>query len=774
MFWRYLALMLLILVGLMSPVAAAMTAEIPFARLGVEKTAMLPSIRSQRDLIFTRSRIWQVLPGSHLKLVFHHSSRLLPDRSYLEVLLNGRVLNHTTLTSSNSTATVLNVPLPPALLKDKNTLSIRVEQHYRNECEDPLHQVLWTQLLPESSLVWEFNELPPKVDLSYFPFPLIDPLDPRTANLDYVLPEKRRAMDVQAMTILHTYLAEWAGKDRRIQGQIESNIDSSKSLLLIGSAGRLSNRLSLLNRVYSVANTVQLVNNQWVEPITRTPLSPGEGLIIFTPDPANTKKLLLVASGNDDAGVLQAVRRLVSMQYAENKTKVTGMKGQVFRVSASEPFDEMKGQKTALENSRILDGQARSLSELGFPTQVVRKLNAPPITYEIPVATSFAKADTQLHWELHYGYASGLNPGLSAMEVRLNDRSIASVPLDNPYGEEDKTLSLQIPSELIKPFSRFVVQFHMAPDKDDRCHNTFVDNSWGRIDGKRSRFTYQGPAPNRLPDIQFLKAAGYPYNQYRNFSSWHLLLPENPSSQLLNTILAISGRFGRYNDFKEPPDMSVSFASDNNQQENQQENQHWMSFLTAKNAGEKEASLFYFNPKAHAQIPSRQLWLPDAVQVWDDANTSGVYVEQSRLSGQSHRLWTRWWVTDEALWPKVQHFFESDEQFKHLEQAVIGQLRDDGQFQPADSSLVSLHGLSDKPGERQWYQGLLDGFTGIPWVGAAFSGLFAWCASLPGWLWWVGGLVTLGVFVLMAFVMFLGARDEMDLNVSGPDNNEIQ
>ncbi len=755
-----------------------MTTEIPFVRLGVEKTAMLPSIRSQRDLVFTRSRIWQVLPGSHLKLVFQHSSRLLPDRSYLEVLLNGRVLNHTALTSENASATVLNVPLPPALLKDRNKLSIRVEQHYRNECEDPLHQVLWTQLLPESSLVWEFNELPPKVDLSYFPFPLIDSLDPRTANLNYLLPDKPSAIDVQAMTILHTYLAEWVGKDRNIKAQIETNRDTSKPLVLIGPAGSLSQRLAqqypMLNSA-SVINSVQFANKQWVDPITQTPLSPGEGLIIFIPDPkSNVRKTLLIASGNDDAGVLQAVRRLVSMQSAENKPKVTGMKGQVLRVPASVSFEEVKGQKSSLENTRILDGQARSLSDLGFPTQVVRKLNAPPITYDIPVVTSFAKTDTQLHWELHYGYASGLNPGLSAMEVRLNDRSIASVPLDNPYGEEDKTLSLQIPSELIKPFNRFVVQFHMAPDKDDRCHNNFVDNSWGRIDGKRSRFTYQGPAPNRLPDIQFLKAAGYPYNQYRNFSSWHLLLPENPSSQLLNTILAISGRFGRYNDFKEPPDMSVSFASDKNQHENQQENQHWMSFLTEKNAREKEASLFYFNPKTHAHAPSLQLELPDSVKVLNDANILGVYVEQSRLSAQSHHLWTRWWVTDESRWPKVQHLFESDEQFQKLGQAVIAQLRDDGEFQPADSSLVSLHGLSDKPGERQWYQGLLDGFAGIPWVGAAFSGLFAWCASLPGWLWWVGGLVTIGVFALVAFVMFLGSRDEMDISISGPDNNEIQ
>jgi hypothetical protein len=535
--WRMgQATFLVIVLGLMNIEAVrAITEPVSLERLGVKDVILLPTISSQYVTQFTLPKTWKVSGKTAVEVSFQHAMQLLPERSWLQVILNDHVIKHVALTHENVNNTKMLVPLPVALLQDNNTLAFRVQQHYTNHCEDPLDKSLWTQILPATRLLFDYQLTAPKVDLAQYPYPIIDPLTYSPARVHYVVAPDSPTPVLEALALVNAHLAQEAGGKHemftRLTARDAANADD-EHLLYIGTAEQLA---ALQGWHAALGGDLILQGGRWKTRSTGQDLADDQGVLLFRQAGGSLKHTVLVVSGNSEKGVLQAARYLSSRPRGES------LKGVAIAMSGGwNPIDAR-----SIKVPRYLETESRSFQELEFPTEEVHKINAPPIVYKIPIVSDFSHSrDGKLWLDLSYSYGPGLNPTFSSLELRMNDKSIGNIPLLNPEGENSAHASLPISNELIHPRNELVAQFHMEPDKKGWCVDNYVDKAWGKI-LDNSRFRIEGRPNTLLPDTELLGAAMFPYSRADNLESVKILLPENPDAPLLEAMLAWTTRLGR-------------------------------------------------------------------------------------------------------------------------------------------------------------------------------------------------------------------------------------
>lgn len=512
------------------PVAWGMSEIVAMKQLEVKDVILLPTVSSQRELTFTKPTTWNLSPASYLQVEFQHSHELQPHRSWLQIIINNQVVKHIPLTKENAEGTTLKVPLPVGQLKDTNSLVFRVEQHYTDICEDPLDPSLWTQILPSTKLVFEYTPTLPKVDLAQYPYPLIDPLTYSPARIKYLTPGIPALAEVEAMALVNTHLGQVAQKKAIHTSLAFPNQQPGKAdhLVLIGTP--LDN--PAIGNFFKSHGGYTLQNNVWYQ--NGSPLGDDLGVILYYPDPQAPHRAILMVSGNTTEGVANAAKQLTSPQARSQ------MAGNAARTDSS----WKPGKLPLTLRPRLIESENRTFRDMEFPETKVEKIYAPPITYKIPVVGDFRPKDTQLWLDLDYSYGPDMNPEFSSLELRLNNISIANIPLTNPLGETRKHASIQLPSDLIRPRNELVAQFHMLPDKYGYCVNSYVDNAWGIIHDD-SLFRVEGPVGLRLPDLGYLGDIGFPYTRKDNLEETVLVLPKQPSQGTLITLLGLTTRFGR-------------------------------------------------------------------------------------------------------------------------------------------------------------------------------------------------------------------------------------
>lgn len=538
------------LLALASPVPAAhaLTEIVPIKKLEVKETILLPTVRSERHLLFTKPKTWTLAPDSYVQIEFQHAHELLPNRSWLEIVVNGSVIKHIPLTHENAEGTTMKVPLPIGALKDTNTLVFRVEQHYTDICEDPTDPSLWTQILPTTQLVFNYTPTLPAVNLAQYPYPIIDPLTYSPARIRYLVPEAPDQAEVEAMALVNTNLGQAAQKK-----EINTSLAYANSppppidhLVMIGTPGDNP----AIPKTVSTMGPFAVRGDTWT--YQGQELEKDAGMVFYIPDPHAGNRALLVISGNSQAGVLRAAKYLSTPQPNPARAGTFALINSDWKPSA----------RALTVKPRFIEKETRTFAEMEFTDQKVEKINAPPITYKIPVVSDFRKEGSALWLDLDYSYSPDLNDTFSSLEIRMNDISIANVPLMDRQGGRHLKASIPIASGLIRPRNELVAQFHMMPDKYGYCINSYVDKAWGIIHNT-SKFRVEGPVGIRLPDLGFLGDIGFPYSRKDNFEDTAIVLPKQPNSTALQTLLGLTTRFGRDTRMDTEPRLIVGLDPDN-------------------------------------------------------------------------------------------------------------------------------------------------------------------------------------------------------------------
>jgi hypothetical protein len=498
----------------------------------VGNALQMKGILSQSRLGFTRPRHWDV-ESAKVQIRFRQSPALYAERSNLTVRLNNSHLGSVPLDRSADKIGNVLFNVPANLIQDFNTLIMEVQQHTSADCTDPTDPTLWTEILPDSQVVLNYRPQAIALDLANYPYPFLDRLGLEPDRLTYLRP---KTVDSLWLTASGRYqaAANRLGSSRPIQTRLVGQIDqleTSDRLVVIGTPAAQP-ALASLPLPFEIKNNKILDGGG-------NPLPNDVGVLMVT-TAAEGQVPVLVATGNDAAGVLKAVQALVQPADRQLLTGQAAIVTQVAEVPSPDARD-WPGF-LPLGARRFLLGDLTTQDSQPFQDVTVNGVSVPP-PVEIPLK---ALPDEQIlrgsTFTLNYSYSPGIDPRRSSVSVMLDGQGIGGERLRSPNGGSD-SVTVEIPPDLVTPNSTLAVQFYTYPAVAISCGELPDQPMWGTVHSNSS-FDLNRANIVQLPDLERVKT-GFPFAAPQDLSETAFVVPASPSDGEILTLLQASGRLGR-------------------------------------------------------------------------------------------------------------------------------------------------------------------------------------------------------------------------------------
>lgn len=498
----------------------------------------LRGVYSEGRLAFTRPRGWKLDRGKVQALIrFQHSPALYANRSNLTVLVNGTSVGSVPLNHKQSQVGQVLFNIPPKLLQDYNELILVAQQNNTLECSDPSSPDLWTEILPDSKLILNYEQQSIPLNFSRYPYPLFDELGLETNQIAYLQPSQIDQSWLTAAARFQAALGRIADF-RPIQTSLVSNVANVKGsdrLVIIGTP----TEQPALNTWKNLP--LKVVSNQILDR-DNNPVPDETGVLMIT----KTEKSgvpVLIATGNSTKAVEKATEFLSQPDLRKMGT------GQVVFVNTlkegSTPGLRQWPRYLPEQNSFKLSDIKTQVNGESFNDVTVRGMGAPPIEVDFRALPDdrFLRGSSM---NLMYSYGPQLNPRTSALEVLLDGVFIGGARLDSESGETRKNLKVNLPENLIKSNSKLQVFFRMTPrepfDKQN-CLQPPDQQLTGTVHSD-TNFDLKREISTQLPDLNLLKF-GFPFAAPQDLSQTAIVLPQIPSKTDILTLLAFSERLGR-------------------------------------------------------------------------------------------------------------------------------------------------------------------------------------------------------------------------------------
>ncbi|BAY65913.1 hypothetical protein NIES22_60250 [Calothrix brevissima NIES-22] len=498
----------------------------------------LRGVYSEGRLAFTRPRNWKLDKGQVKALIrFQHSPALYASRSNLTVLLNGTSVGSVPLNRKQSQIGQVLLNIPSNLVQDYNELTIVAQQSNSLECSNPNSPDLWTEILPDSKLIFNFQQQPIPLNFSRYPYPVFDELGLDTNQIVYLQPNQVSQTWLTPAARLQASLGRTADF-RPMQTSLVSDVSDVKAnqrLVIIGTPSEQPALASWKNLPLKVVSS-QILDRD------NNPIPEDTGVLLITRTEKSNAPVL-IATGNSSKAVAKAVQFLTQPDVRKMGT------GQVILVD--------KLQDTATPGTRqwpryLPEKNTFQLSEIKnqgngqpFTDVTVRGAAAPAIDIDFRALPDdrFLRGSSM---NLVYSYGPQLNPRTSAIEVLLDGVFIGGARLDSESGANRKNLKVNLPENLVKPNSRLQVFFRMnsrEPFDKQNCLQPPDQQLTGTVHSDTS-FDLRREISADLPDLNLLKF-GYPLAAPQDLSNTAIVLPQNPTATDVLTLLAVSERLGR-------------------------------------------------------------------------------------------------------------------------------------------------------------------------------------------------------------------------------------
>lgn len=493
----------------------------------------LRGIYSEARLGFTRPRGWKLQSVKAL-IRFQHSPALFASRSNLTVRVNGTSVGSVPLNRKQSQVGSALFNIRPNLIQDFNEVSMVAQQNNSNTCTDPSDQTLWTEILPDSKLIFNFQPQPVPLNFSRYPYPFFDDLALDSNHVAYLLPREISASWLTGAARFQAALGRIANflplNTRLLKGMNQA--EANERLVIIGTPEEQPT-LRQLKLPFAIADNQVLDGNQ-------SPLPDDVGVLMVTTS-LDSGVPVLVATGNGPEGVAKAVQSLVQSQDRKIAT------GQAILVSK---FTDEPTPGVRLWPRYLPEKNSFQLSDLQgsdnkpFADVTVRGSAAPPIEFDFHALPDdhFIRGSSM---NLRYSYGPQMNPRTSAVEVLLDGIFIGGERLTSESGETRRTLNVNLPENLIKPNSKIQIAFRMNPkEPPNKCGGQVTDQQLSGTVHADTSFHLNRETSVKLPDLKLLQV-GFPFAAPQDLSDTAIVVPDSPSTTDVMTLLEFSQRLGR-------------------------------------------------------------------------------------------------------------------------------------------------------------------------------------------------------------------------------------
>ncbi|HEY9639544.1 MAG TPA: cellulose biosynthesis cyclic di-GMP-binding regulatory protein BcsB [Coleofasciculaceae cyanobacterium] len=489
----------------------------------------LEGVYPKVQLGFTKPRNWQIKSAKAI-VRFRQSPALLGKRSNLMLRMNDTSIGSKPLDRTNSDIGQAEFDIPANLIYDQNALTILAEQQTAEDCTNPNNPSLWTEILPESRLLFNYVPQPVSMNFSRYPYPIVDEFSLEPNQIAYLRP---KTVSSNWLTATSRFQAEMGRSinSRLLKTRMIESLEDAKSeerLIVIGTPADQP-ILSTLSLPYPLKKG-RLLDGKG------QPLPNDVGVLMLTTS-KDKGTPVLIATGNAPEGVSKAVQFLVQPQDRQLGT------GQALTVNSLEelpsPAPRAWTGYLPTENKFNLSALV-TLDRQPFDDTTVRGSKAPPV--QIPFR---ALPDDRIlrgsTMTLHYSHSPQINPKTSAVEVTLDDIALGAKQLNANGG--DGKLTVNLPDNLVKPTSMINVRFLLQPQEGGVCGLEADQQLWGTVHSDSS-FNLVHNNVFHLPDLKLL-TAGYPLAEPQDLSTTAIALPNQPTKAELQTLLNFSERLGR-------------------------------------------------------------------------------------------------------------------------------------------------------------------------------------------------------------------------------------
>ena len=492
----------------------------------------LEGIYNESRLRFTRPRNWSV-ESVKILLRYRHSGALYATRSNLNIIVNDNNVGSVPLNLRQGDIGTVVFDIPTRILQDYNELVIAGLQNNSPTCtQDPFDPSLWTEILPDSKLVFNYDPQPFQLDFNSYPYPLIDVLSLKQNHIDYALPETQDQVWLDSLARLQTSLgrvADYRPLETELVQQLDE-VEEDERLVVVGTPSQqpLVEELDL---------PLELETGRWVDEQQQA-ISPTTGILMWTAleDP---QVPVLVATGNSSAAVAKAVRFLTQRQ----DRKIGA--GQVILIDEIEGVEppslrSWPGYLPLDDNFKLED--LKDFNDEPYEDIVIRGAHAPPFEFDFKALPDdrFLPGNVM---NLKYSYGPQVNPLTSLVEVQLDGITVAGRRLDSVDGAKEETLKVELPEQHITPQSRIKVYLRFDPRERRSCSRVTDHQLWGTIHSD-TLFNLNRQQVAKLPDLNLLRA-GYPFTAPQDLSRTAIVMAEVPTPTELLVMLETSERLGR-------------------------------------------------------------------------------------------------------------------------------------------------------------------------------------------------------------------------------------
>lgn len=501
----------------------------------VENRLRFEGIYDEARLYFTRPRDWQA-QSIKVLLRYRHSAALYATRSNMTVLVNGTSIGSVPLNRKQGELGEAIFEVPARLIQDYNELVVAALQNNSPTCtQDPFDPSLWSEVLPDSKLVFDYEPQSVPLDFRQYPYPIVDVLSLEPNQVAYLKPTEVEETWLTAASRLQSSLGrivEYRPLDTRLIEQL-AELEADEQLVIIGTP---ETQPALAELSLPIATE----ENQFLDGDGQ-PLAPDVGVLALT-TAFEDQVPVLVVTGNGPEGIAKAVQFLVQNRDQAIATGRAILVTQIAEVPSPEPRNWP--DYLPVEDTFQLQ-ELKTFSDQTFEDVTVWGSQAPALEFDF-----HALPDDQFlpggFMQLSYSYGPQINPLTSQVEIKIDDLAIGGERLRSEDGGMRETIQIDLPPDLIKPHSKMQINFRLDPRERRSCSRVTDQQLWGTIHAD-TEFTLVREVAAWLPDLKLLQY-GFPFTAPQDLSQTAIAVPETPTNGDLRLLLEVSERLGRLSD----------------------------------------------------------------------------------------------------------------------------------------------------------------------------------------------------------------------------------
>jgi cellulose synthase (UDP-forming) len=458
--------------------------------------------------------------GSRVSLMFSYSQAVARDEGELSVLLNNEPLGTVAIGKSKGPKSRVEFTFSPALLATDNRLQFRftLKGQGANACKVARDKAFWVNIEPSSFVYLSATRLPLADDLAFLPRPFVDPKDPLSLTLPFVMPRSPPPEVLQA-----------AGMTAGYFGLIAQYKGATFPVVFDG--------LPATNAV------VFVLGDRYPPGIASIP-GDGPRLAVITNPAQVDSKLLLVIGAN--GAELQTAAATLAIGASRLSGGWTAARDPL--PPPRRPYDAPKWIST--EHPVRLGDLVNPASLMGR-----RIADAPQVSFRTAPDLFFgALSGGMLYLRLHRAEDTWIDAGDSRIFIYLNQRQVGEVPLEPklkvlsrlkewllPGKADDRQSQVILPGYQLFSSNRLDFLFDLRARQTADCASLDWSERTGIDPDSLIDLTHVAHFA-AFPNLALFANSGFPFTRLADLSDTAFVMSETPSAEEVQAFLNVLGR----------------------------------------------------------------------------------------------------------------------------------------------------------------------------------------------------------------------------------------